>query len=79
MNIQLPTDIDTTLKSFLVGDRYKNEAEVLREALTALKQRDEKKDLVAIQEGIDDMQAGRVRPFEEVDAEIRAKHRFLDK
>lgn len=77
MNMQLPGDIDTAIKSFLVGDRYENEAEVLREALAMLKHRDG--DLAAIQEGIEDEAAGRVRPFEEVDTEIRAKHGFLGK
>jgi len=62
MNLQLPTDIDTALKSFLVGGRYENEVEVLREALTALKRRDENEDIIAIQEGIDDEAAGRVTP-----------------
>jgi len=76
MSMQLPADINTTLQSFLIGGRYENEAAVLREALTALKRRDENEDLVAIQEGIEDMKAGRVRPFEEVDADIRAKHGF---
>jgi len=74
MNLQLPSDIDTALQSFLVGGRYENEAEVLREALAMLKRRDG--DLAAIQEGIEDEAVGRVRPFEEIDAEIRAKHGF---
>ncbi|NOY42149.1 MAG: hypothetical protein GXP26_09975 [Planctomycetes bacterium] len=75
MNLQLPADIDTTLKSFLAGGRYENEVEVLREALATLKHRDV--DIAAIQKGIDDEEAGRIRPFEEIDAELRAKHGFL--
>ncbi len=74
MDLQLPSDIDTALQSFLVGGRYENEAEVLREALAMLKRRNG--DLAAIQEGVDDIEAGRIRPFSEVDAEIRAKHAF---
>ncbi len=60
--MQLPTDIDAALKSFLVGGRFENEADVLREALAALKRRDEHEDIVAIQEGIADEAAGRVTP-----------------
>jgi predicted transcriptional regulator len=45
---------------------------VLRNALEALQQRDE--DLAAITAGIADMEAGRYRPFAEIDAEFRQRH-----
>ena len=73
MSLQLPADLTSTIQSFLVGGRYENEVEVVRNALASLK-RDE--DLAAIQAGIDDMNAGRVRPWEEVKAEIQTKHGF---
>ncbi len=60
MHLQLPTDIDTTLKSFLAGGQYANEVEILREALTVLKQRDKNKDVIAIQEGFQDEADGRL-------------------
>ena len=47
---------------------------MLREALDALRRQDE--ELRAIQKGIADMEAGRYRPLDEVDAEIRHKHGF---
>ncbi len=78
MSMQLPPDINTTLQSFLVEGRYEDEADVLREALIALKRSNEKADLIAIQEGIEDMEAGRVRPFEEADADIRKKYGISD-
>jgi len=59
MSLQLPADLTATIQSFLVGGRYENEVEVVRNALTSLK-RDE--DFAAIQAGIDDMNAGRVTP-----------------
>jgi len=34
-------------------------------------------DIAAIKEGVDDMQAGRLRPFSEVDAEIRGSHGWV--
>jgi hypothetical protein len=40
----------------------------------ALLERDAER--VAIQQGIDDMHAGRVRPLEEFDAEFRRKHQI---
>ena len=73
MSLQLPADLTSTIQSFLVGGRYENEVEVVRNALASLK-RDE--DLAAIREGIEDMNAGRVRPWEEVKTEIQNKHGF---
>ncbi len=60
MHLQLPADIDTTLKSFLAGGQYASEVEILREALTVLKHRDENKDVIAIQEGFKDEADGRL-------------------
>jgi len=60
MNLQLPADIDTAVQAFLVSGQYKNEAEVLRDALAVLRRRDE--DWVAIQEGLADEAAGRLTP-----------------
>lgn len=71
MNLDLPSDIDTTIQSFLAEGRYENEAAVLREALAALKFRDE--EVAAIQEGIDDMEAGRVVPWEQVKAKLQSR------
>ncbi len=59
MSLHLPADLTSTIQSFLVGGRYENEVEVVRNALASLK-RDE--DLAAIQAGIEDMNAGRVTP-----------------
>ena len=46
-----------------------SEDEVLRQALRALEWRDD--EAAAIQEGIDDMQAGRVKPLREFDRQFR--------
>ncbi len=59
MSLQLPADLTATIQSFLVDGRYKDEVEVMRNALTSLKRED---DLAAIQEGIEDMNAGRLTP-----------------
>jgi Arc/MetJ-type ribon-helix-helix transcriptional regulator len=73
MSLQLPPELAATVKSLLVGGRYKDSEEVLREALAALQYKD---NVAFIQEGVDDMEAGRHRPWKEVDAEIRKKFGF---
>ncbi len=84
MNIQLPPDVQSSLTAFLVDGRYESEADVLRNALVALRHRDEEirrleqDSLAAIKEGITDMEAGRVRPFDEVNEEIRRKYGWID-
>ena len=74
MAYQFPPDIDQRVKSQLATGQYRTEDDVLREALDALRRQDE--ELQAIREGIADMEAGRYRPLDEVDAEIRDKHGF---
>ena len=76
MSMQLPPDINTTLQSFLVEGRYEDEADVLREALIALKRSNEKADLIAIQEGIEDEAAGRIVPARQVIDEIKKKYGY---
>jgi predicted transcriptional regulator len=73
MSLNLPSDVSATLNNFIVHEGFKDEVEVIREALSALEYR---RNVAAIAEGIADMEAGRYRPFEEVDAEIRKKFGF---
>jgi Arc/MetJ-type ribon-helix-helix transcriptional regulator len=54
--------------------RYASEDEVLRDALRALKWRDD--EIAAIQEGLSDMEAGRVRPLREFDREFRERNKI---
>lgn len=74
MNIQLPADLDAAIQSFIVSGQYPNEEAVLREALAVLGKREH--DLQAIEEGVADMQARRVRPWAEVKTTLEAKHGF---
>ena len=59
------------IKQRMKTGQYASEDEVLREALRALKLRDD--EVAAIQEGIDDMEAGRVKPLREFDREFRER------
>ncbi|MBI3837037.1 MAG: type II toxin-antitoxin system ParD family antitoxin [Planctomycetia bacterium] len=72
MSYQLPSDVTQTIQSLIATGKYASQEDVLRDALDALRQRDE--DLAAITAGIEDMQAGRYRPFVEIDAEFRQRH-----
>ena len=60
---QFPPDLEDEIKQRMATGQYMSEDEVLREALRALKWRDD--EVVAVQEGIDDMNAGRVKPIRE--------------
>jgi Arc/MetJ-type ribon-helix-helix transcriptional regulator len=76
MTYDLPPDVVDQIRQYIVAGQYASEGDVLRAALRALTFRDE--ELVAIQAGIDDMEAGRLRPFEDVDAGIRQQFGFSD-
>jgi predicted transcriptional regulator len=74
MPYPFPADVDLRVKSQLATGLYPTDDDVLRAALSALER--EHEDLDAIQAGIDDMEAGRYRPFAEIDAEFRQKHKI---
>ena len=74
MTLQISADVENLVRIQMATGNYKTEDELLRDALQALAERSD--DLIAIQDGIDDMLAGRVQPLEEVDAEIRQKFGF---
>lgn len=63
MTIQLPNDRDYQAQAVAAG--YAS----LDDYVVTLLDRDAER--VAIQQGIDDMRAGRMRPFDEFDAELQ--------
>ena len=65
---ELPPDVYAEIKQRMASGNYPSEEDVLRQAMRALKVHDE--ELAAIQMGIGDMEAGRVRTFEDVDTAI---------
>ena len=69
MSYQLPADLEQLVSEQIRLGPYRSADDVLRDALRALAERNQ--DLAAIQAGIDDMEAGNVKPLSEVDAEIR--------
>lgn len=74
---ELPIDVYQEIKQCVASGQYATEDDVLREAIRALKFRDE--EIAAIKAGTGDMEAGRVRSFEVVDAEIRREFGFSDR
>ena len=68
MRITLPDDPDLQTQATAAGFAS------VEDYVRVLLERDAER--VAIQQGIDDMSAGRVRPLEEFDAEFRRKHQI---
>lgn len=72
VNHEFPSDLERQLQEQMALGQYHSETDLIRDALQALQERNE--DLAAIQAGLDDLDAGRVRPLRDVAAEIRQQH-----
>jgi predicted transcriptional regulator len=60
----------------MTSGHFQSEDELLREALSTWNDRDA--DLAAIRRGIADMEAGRMRPFEEAVRDFDQRHKLTD-
>jgi Arc/MetJ-type ribon-helix-helix transcriptional regulator len=74
MSYQLPPDLYAAVQSHVASGQFATEDDVVRSALAALNRHTA--EVRAIQEGLDDMEAGRFRPLEQADAELREKYGF---
>jgi predicted transcriptional regulator len=72
MLLDLPQDLVSRLQQRVQASPGASEADVIRAALDSLDWREAER--AAIAHGLEAMQAGRVRPFEEFDREFRARH-----
>ena len=72
MSIDLSSDVVSEIQRQVATGVFATPDEVVREALAAL--RDREAEVLAIQEGIDDMEAGRTRPIREFDREFRQRN-----
>jgi antitoxin ParD1/3/4 len=79
MSIHLSGDCERIVRSLMQGGRFASEDEVIGEALRLLREREEKEQsrvLEGIRRGIEDMNAGRNRPADEVFAEVRREFKL---
>jgi len=73
MPYQFPPEVDELIRKQMATGQYESENDVLREALHALRGRDQ--DVAAVKEAIADMQAGdRGVPFDEFVSKFRKQH-----
>jgi predicted transcriptional regulator len=72
MSYSFPPVLDQLVRDELATGVYRSEDEVLVEAMQALRDRDQA--IAGIREGLADLEAGRVRPLCDVDAQLRTKH-----
>lgn len=77
MSYQFSPDVERLLHEQMATGHYNSAEDVLLDALKTLKSRND--DLASILAGLDDMQAGRVRPLEEVANEIGRKYGLAQK
>lgn len=74
MPYQLPPDVQDQVSRQIATGHYASEDEVLRAALRALTFRHG--ELPAIRAGIEDMEACRLHPFDDFDADLRKQFGF---
>jgi putative addiction module CopG family antidote len=72
MNISITPELDRWIQEKLATGAYRSEEEVLQAALRALDAQEQT--LASIAEGYADFEAGRIRSFDEADAEFRNRH-----
>ena len=72
MAYQFPPDVQELVDSQMASGAYANEDDLLKQALRSLS--DYKQTIDDVLEGLDDERAGRVRPLDKVDAELRQNY-----
>jgi Arc/MetJ-type ribon-helix-helix transcriptional regulator len=72
MSIDIAPDVMNSIQRQLATGAYSSPDQLLREALAALESRDA--EMLAIQQGIDDMEAHRVMPLRDFDRDFRRRN-----
>ena len=72
MSVDIAADVWSEIQRQLATGAFASHDELLREALTALRFRNE--ELAAIGAGIDDMEAGRLTPIRDFDRQFRERN-----
>jgi antitoxin ParD1/3/4 len=79
ISAELGEKLEAVVNDLVANGRYNSKSEVLREGVRLVQEREAAlAELMGeIQKGIDDIDAGRVFPAEEVFAELRAKYQAM--
>ena len=72
MSYSFPPEVDRLVREGLASGQYASEDDLLLEALCVLRERDEA--MAGIRAGLADLYAGRTRPLDDVDAQLRHKY-----
>jgi Arc/MetJ-type ribon-helix-helix transcriptional regulator len=72
MSYSFPPEVDRLVREGLASGQYASEDDLLLEALWALRERDEA--MAGIRAGLADLDAGRTRSLDDVDAQLRHKY-----
>lgn len=76
MAYPFPPDVEELVRKQMESGDFASEDDLLREALRIFDH--VREDLAAIEAGLADAAAGRVRPIEEFDREFRARHKITN-
>ena len=76
ISADLGEKLEAVVKELVANGRYNSKSEVLREGVRLVEEREAALAdfYAAIDEGLEDIKAGRLHPAEEVFAELRAKY-----
>lgn len=79
ISADLGEKLEAVVNDLVANGRYNSKSEVLREGVRLVQEREAAlaELYAAINQGIEDVKAGRTRPAEEVFAELRAKYQAM--
>ena len=81
LTIALPTELAQSVRNAVASGDYASSSEVFRDALRdwkykrRIRQQEVESDRAAIEEGLKDLRAGRVKPAEKVFSRLETKYR----
>ena len=76
MTVELGPQLEQAVDDLIQNGRYRSKSEVLREGVRLVQDRETRLEALKaeIQKGLDDVDAGRVYPIEEVCAKLEARY-----
>lgn len=79
ISADLGTQLESFVQKLVAAGRYHSKSEVLREGVRLIQDRETKLAALdaAVAQGLEDVEAGRMRPAKEVFARLRTKYRVV--